>query len=140
MDDELEKSLEEDDREQFISVIDRKLIFFRDREQQLLYAVSSFGSIKCADALLKGDTRVKVELNHPCTDMGLYPLHCAALSLFPSIVELFLFYGAESNVRFRPCNPLHICPQHLLETHAEKLPFHMALLTISCEFSSFNSG
>lgn len=132
MDDELGKALEEDDREEFLSVIDRKLDFFHSRQQQLLHAVCGYGSIKCAEALLKGDTRLTVELNHPCTDTGLYPLHCAALSLFPSIVELFIYYGARTDIEFRPCNPLDIYPQHLVEAHARKLPLHMALLAISC--------
>lgn len=132
MDAELEKVLEGDDREEFLSVIDRKLDFFRSRQQKLLYAVCAYGSIKCAEALLKGETALIVNLNHPCTDTGMYPVHCAALSFFPSMMELFLYSGALADIRFRPLNPSDLYPQHLLEVHAGKRPLHMALQGISC--------
>lgn len=128
---QLEKALQKDDKRQFISLIDEKLDLFRPRQQQLLYAVCNFGSVMCANALVKGDTRLTVELNNPCTDSGMYPLHCAALALFPSIVELFLCSGAQTDIRVKTCNLSHVSRDSLLEDHANRLPLHMALWRIS---------
>lgn len=132
MDAELGKALGEDDREFFLSVIDHNLELFNSQQQQLLYFVCASGAIKCAEALLKGDTRLAVDLNHPCTEIGMYPLHCAALYLFPSMVELFLCSGAQTDIKFRPSNLSDIYPHSILEAHINKLPLHMALWRISC--------
>lgn len=131
MDGELGIALKEDNTEEFLSVIDRKLDFFHSRKQQLLYVVCISGSAKCAEALLKGDTRLRVKLNRPCTDAGMYPIHCAALSLAPSMVELLIFSGARTNIRFRPRKTTDVYPRYLLESLANKSPLHMALQGIS---------
>lgn len=134
MDEELAKALEEDNKDAFLSIIECKLDLFRCKQQELLYAVCSLGSIKCLEALLQGDTSLTVELNQPCTDMGMYPLHCAALALVPSVVELLHYFGAHHNVTYTPLlcsNPSDIYAHYLLEQHANKLPVEMALWAIS---------
>ncbi|KAJ7975599.1 Ankyrin repeat domain-containing protein 31 [Quillaja saponaria] len=71
--------------------------------RQLLTWVTTHGAVKCATALLERQTCVEFNLNEPTED-GLYPLHYAAQSLSPKMIELLIDHGAMTDVRCKLCD------------------------------------
>lgn len=67
-----------DEKEKFILEINWKIDKFSSQAQKILCEVISGSSIKCAEALITGQTRFTVDLNLPCNDNGMYPLHFGA--------------------------------------------------------------
>lgn len=129
IDEELKIILEKDDVKRFMSLIKCNMDSFSSAE--LLRDVCVFGSIKCAAALFTAEFPLTVDLDIPCPETGLYPLHSAALSLLPSVTELFLYHGAGTNVPFEPLQRSNLLPPHLVEESTNKLPLDMSLLRIS---------
>ncbi|KAL3502328.1 hypothetical protein ACH5RR_036777 [Cinchona calisaya] len=67
---------------------------------ELLSHISYCYSVQCAEALLKGDTGLTVDLNMPFPeDRQRYPLEFVAEKLYPHLTELFLECGAKPNIR-----------------------------------------
>lgn len=82
--------------------------------QDFLAAVcNSPGSVRCASALIKGETRLAVDVRSPCWKTK-FPLHCAAIFGSPDITELLLVNNAHTDVRYND----HEC---------FTLPLHLAL-------------
>ncbi|KAJ7975600.1 Ankyrin repeat family protein [Quillaja saponaria] len=70
---------------------------------ELLNWVTTHGAVKCATALLERLTCVEFNLNEPTED-GLYPMHYAAQSLSPRMIELLISHGALTDVRYELCD------------------------------------
>ncbi|KAK8515802.1 hypothetical protein V6N12_075821 [Hibiscus sabdariffa] len=61
-------------------------------------------AVKCATALLQGQTGLKPDINAVDPDAGFAPLHCSSDD--PELVELFIRYGARTDIRCQGCLPL----------------------------------
>ena len=111
-----------DEKEKFILEICRSVNKFSSRAQELLREVlRDPPSIKCAEALITGQTPLTVNLNLPCVQNGMYPLHFVAFEPYsPSIIELLLCYGAQTNIRLTPCT-------NTITEYANMLPLQIAL-------------
>lgn len=120
----IEEALLTDDVDQFVALVEDIIldsdlsegIKFLVRPPQILEDLIRTTSIKCAAALINGDTGQTVDLNVPSA-MGVYPLHFAALRAPPDFVELYLFHGAETNRRCRRQEPKYLF----------KLPLNLAV-------------
>lgn len=111
-----------DDKEKFISKICLNVDGFRLEAQTLLNEVLLYrSSIKCAEALITGQTPLNVDLNLPCKSNGMHPLHSVAFDpCMPSFVELLLCYGARTNSRLKTS-------ADVLKEYADMLPLQIAL-------------
>lgn len=124
--DEFIDIIRRDAKERFILEIRWIVNKFSSQSQKLvndvLWGVLTHSSIKCAEALITGQTPLTVDLNLPCNDDGTYPpLHRAAFQpCSPSIVELLLCYGARTNIRLSPGT-------YIVKGHANMLPLQIAL-------------
>lgn len=65
---------------------------------RLLESVCFNTAVNCAKALLEGETGLLVDLNKPLDSIGTYPLHEAASTLNYDLVDLFLRYGARTDL------------------------------------------
>ncbi|KAL4340151.1 hypothetical protein GQ457_08G000980 [Hibiscus cannabinus] len=74
-------------------------------------------AVKCATALFQGQTGLKPDINAVDPDAGFAPLHCASDD--PELVELFLRYGARTDIRCQGCLPLDCA----LATISDQTPF-----------------
>ena len=104
-DEELSDAIGTDNKEEFLSIIDRGLHIFRTRPQKILCDVISNCAVNCAEALITGQTPLTVDLNLPCCPRtGAYPIHLIAFTQLdaPSITELILYYGARTDIRYQP--------------------------------------
>lgn len=116
LDEEFERVIDEDEKDEFISLISRKIRCFRYLPQKVLKEVLSPFSIRCAEALVTGQTSINADLNLPCGDDGTYPLHLVASDgCTPSLIEFLLCYGARTDVR--------------LSSYQNMLPLQIALQT-----------
>ncbi|XP_074310189.1 uncharacterized protein LOC141645948 [Silene latifolia] len=65
---------------------------------ELLRSVCYHKSVDCATMLLEGRSDIRIEVNSALED-GLYPLHIAATSMSPGLIDLFLLNGAQTDVQ-----------------------------------------
>lgn len=80
------------------------------------------GAVKCVDALINGNGKLAVDIHSPCYE-SLFPLHYAAQSGHPGVIELLLYHCARTDVR---CN----CSkkeEKKKSVHPLNLPLHLAL-------------
>ncbi|KAK8544968.1 hypothetical protein V6N12_025825 [Hibiscus sabdariffa] len=74
-------------------------------------------AVKCTTALFQGQTGLKPDINAVDPNAGFAPLHCASDD--PELVELFLRYGARTDLRCQGCLPLDCA----LETISDRTDF-----------------
>lgn len=108
--DEFEDVIIRDEKETFISEISWNIERYEGHSDEifnklLLHSTIYCSVIKCAEALITGQTPLAVDVNLPCYG-GMCPLHYI-LSRHceqPSLVELLLCYGARTDVKYSGSN------------------------------------
>lgn len=109
-----------DEKEKFILEICRRPDEFAPHCHIILQEVILAKSVKCAEALITGQTPLVVDLNFPC-HAGMCPLHYVAyVRCEPCMVELLLYYGARPDIR--------LTPTALAEECRNMLPLQIAVL------------
>ncbi|XP_059633973.1 uncharacterized protein LOC132276531 [Cornus florida] len=141
--DHIKKIIARDDRDEFFSFLNESVVInsgdsvilkfgkFESSPYKLLAWICHHRAILCATELVKaGKMGLEVDLNIPING-GAFPLHVAASTLSPALIELFLHHGALADVR---CNAGD-------SEHNGLLPLHIALERVSSftEWTPVNS-
>ncbi|KAK8680476.1 hypothetical protein V6N13_109420 [Hibiscus sabdariffa] len=71
---------------------------------QIVACIIHQSALVCATALLQGHTGLRPDINAVDPDAGFAPLHCSSDD--PELIELFLRYGARTDIRYQGYLPL----------------------------------
>ncbi|GAV72522.1 hypothetical protein CFOL_v3_16010 [Cephalotus follicularis] len=117
----LDNLIVSDDTERFVSIIKEQLSYDYPRPclndpHDLMRYIEYFEAIKCATALVGGETGLTVDVN-VADESGAFPLHFAAANQVPGLIMLYLQHGADIDVR---------CPTHH-PSYGGMLPFNVAI-------------
>ncbi|XP_058211371.1 uncharacterized protein LOC131323543 isoform X2 [Rhododendron vialii] len=72
---------------------------------EVMVSICGYNAVKCASALLKGETGLIVDLNVPLKE-GRYPLHLMAECMSYRMINLFLRHGAQADVKTKDSDTL----------------------------------